>query len=642
MRRALCVPSVVALVLAAGAPAAAAQSHNISTVAGTGTSGNSGDGGPPAQATVSTPVSVVALPDGGYLIFQQGFSEVRRVAASVTITKVAGSGSVGFTGDGGPATQATMNAPSGGAMTADGGFLIADANNNAIRRVAPDGTMTTAVGNGSAAFAGDGGPASAAQLSFPFDVVVQPDGGYLIADNDNSRIRRVAPDGKISTVAGGGSGLGDGGPATAAALFKPSGIALTSDGGYLIADTYDNRVRKVSLDGTITTVAGTGAAGLSGDGGPATSATLNHPARVAVDLDGGFLIADQVNARIRRVAPDGTITTVAGTTSGFSGDGGPAIAAQLADPYGVAVTAAGDYLIADGSNHRIRLVDADPPAPILTGSAPQSPADANAPKILGNAAPGTTVRLFANDACSGPPVASGPAAALAQPGIAVQVLDNTTTTFRATATDASGNSSGCSTSALTYVEASRSLPAPVQGRLVNAVPEKGKVLVRLPGKSKKFVPLASIGRQLPVGATFDTTKGTVRLTSAANARGLRQTGHFSLGRFTVGQRTKNPLTTVSMTGAGLSACSKLPPGGSPKVAAAKRKRRRALFSSVKGSFRTRGRNSSATARGTSWTMTDTCAGTLTTVRTGSVNVRDFNLRKTRLVKRGHRYLARAP
>jgi hypothetical protein len=645
VRGARCIVSSAIVVASAfAAPAAAAQSHNISTVAGTGNTTNTGDGGPAGQADVVSPVSVRTLPDGGYLIFQQGYSLVRRVRADGTITTVAGNGTAAYSGDGGQATAASLDAPSGGSMTADGGYLIADANNNAIRRVAPDGTITTVVGNGGAAFGGDGGPAGGAQVRFPYDVVVQPDGGYLIADADNNRIRRVAPDGTITTVAGGGGASpGDGGPATGAQLVKPSGVALTADGGYLIADTFANRVRKVSLDGTITTVAGTGATGFSGDGGPATVATLNHPSRVAVEADGSFVIADQANQRLRRVTTDGTITTVAGTTVGFTGDGGPAVDAQLHDPYGVAVTLGGDYLVADANNHRIRLVDANPPPPTLTGSAPTSPANENAPKILGTAAPGTTVSLFANDACTGSPAATGPAAALAAPGIAVAVPDNSSTTFHATATDSAGNSSPCSSSAITYVEATRpGLPPPVQGLVANAVPEKGKVLVKLPGKGRKFVTLESLGKQLPVGSTIDATKGTVRLTSANKGRGVQQIGHFSKGLFTFAQTKKNPLTTISMRGSSLSACSKLPSGGSPKQVAATRKHRRTLFSSVKGHFRTRGRNSAATVRGTSWTMTDSCAGTLTLVKHGTVVVRDYTLRKNRTLKSGQRYLAKPP
>jgi hypothetical protein len=260
--------------------------------------------------------------------------------------------------------------------------------------------------------------------------------------------------------------------------------------------------------------------------------------------------------------------------------------------------------------------------------------------------------LYTDSACAGTPVGSDLAANFPAPGIGVSVADNSTTSFFATATDMGGNASACSTSSATYVETSAPppslLPPPVQGRTVNAVPEKGTVLVKLPGAKKArgaatgFVPLASIGRQLPVGSTLDTSKGTVRLTSAANNAGKTQNGHFSNGLFNIGQTRKNPLTTLSMTGGSLNACSKLPRGGSRKVAAAARKRKRTLFSNVKGRFRTRGRNSTATVRGTSWTMTDTCSGTRTTVKTGSVQVHDFTLRKNKIVKAGHSYLARAP
>jgi len=165
--------------------------------------------------------------------------------------------------------------------------------------------------------------------------------------------------GLIVTVAGTGSfGFsGDGGPATSARLNYPAGVAATADGGFLIADSNNNRVRKVTQSGTIKTVAGTGTAGSSGDGGPATSAQLNLPVGVAATADGGFLIADQSNHRVRKVTQSGTIKTVAGTgTAGSAGDGGPATSARLNGPYGVAATADGGFLIADSNNHRVRFV----------------------------------------------------------------------------------------------------------------------------------------------------------------------------------------------------------------------------------------------------------------------------------------------
>jgi hypothetical protein len=195
-------------------------------------------------------------------------------------------------------------------------------------------------------------------------------------------------------------------------------------------------------------------------------------------------------------------------------------------------------------------------------------------------------------------------------------------------------------------------PPPVIGKTATVAPEKGRVLIKLPkGTSPKayglsaaaasgFVPLTA-GATVPVGATLDTTHGQVRLTTAANAHSATQSGHFGKGVFTVQQGRKNPLTTLSMGGGGLSSCkTKVPPGGAPKQATAAR-RKRSLFSNVHGHFRSRGRNSAATARGTKWTMTDTCAGTLTAVTRGSVVVRDFRLRKNKVVKAGHKYLARA-
>jgi hypothetical protein len=199
------------------------------------------------------------------------------------------------------------------------------------------------------------------------------------------------------------------------------------------------------------------------------------------------------------------------------------------------------------------------------------------------------------------------------------------------------------------------LPAPTRGETVNAVPTKGTVLVKLPAGAARrskdawtraaaagFVPLQSLGRQIPVGSTLDTSKGTVRLLSAVDSAGKTQNGDFSQGLFNITQGRKNPLTTVSMTGGGLNACSKLPRGGSAKASAgAARKRSRSLFSSVKGRFQTRGRNSTATVRGTSYLVKDTCQGTLTKVKTGVVQVRDLRLRRTKTVKAGHSYLARA-
>jgi hypothetical protein len=207
--------------------------------------------------------------------------------------------------------------------------------------------------------------------------------------------------------------------------------------------------------------------------------------------------------------------------------------------------------------------------------------------------------------------------------------------------------------AVTATVVASAVPPPVIGKTATVAPEKGVVLIKLPARARpkayglsaaatsRFVPLRA-GATVPVGATLDTQHGQVRLSTAANTHGALQTGHFSRGVFSIQQSRKNPLTTVSMTGGGLAGChTKLPHGGAAKQATAARRRRRSLLSSVHGHFRSRGRNSAATVRGTKWSMTDTCAGTLTTVTRGIVQVRDFGLRKTKLVKAGHSYLARA-
>jgi len=309
-------------------------------------------------------------------------------AATGDISTFAGTGALGFFGDDGSASAARFTGVEGVAVAPDGSVLIADRNNQRVRRVAPDGTISTIAGTGTAGATGDGGLATAAQLNFPQGVAAMADGSVLIADTENNRVRRVALNGTISTIAGTGAAgaAGDGGLATAATLNKPPGVAAASDGSVLIADRFNNRVRSVSPGpgGIITTIAGT-TIGFSGDDGPATAAKLWFPLAVAALADGSVLIADYFNHRVRKVAPGpgGTITTIAGTTPGFSGDGGPAIAAQLHTPRGVAVAPDGSVLIADYGNNRVRRIASDfvapaPAAPAPTETAP-SPAPAPTP-----------------------------------------------------------------------------------------------------------------------------------------------------------------------------------------------------------------------------------------------------------------------
>ena len=279
---------------------------------------------------------------------------------SLGVIRTAAGSSAGFGGDGGPATAAKLSNPYGVAIGADGSIYIADLSNARIRRVDPGGVITTVAGNGSFAATGDGGPATAAGLT-PLDVAVGPDGSLYIADgSSNRRIRRVGPDGIISTFAGtGNSGFsGDGGPAVAADIDTPLQLAVGPDGSIYFS-TF-SRVRRIGPDGIITTVAGTGGGGFVGDGGPATAATLSSAQGLAVGTDGSLFIADLNNQRIRRVSPDGIISTVAGDGSqAFGGDGGQATEAPLYNPYGVAVASDGSLFIAEYGSHRLRRVGLD-------------------------------------------------------------------------------------------------------------------------------------------------------------------------------------------------------------------------------------------------------------------------------------------
>ena len=295
-----------------------------------------------------------------------------------TITTFAGNGNTGSTGDGGAAISAQLSAPFAVAVDAAGNAYIADEFNNKIRKVSPDGTISTVAGTGTSGYAGDGGPAASAQFSSPSGIVVDASGNLYIADSGNNVIRMVTANGNISTVAGMQNATvpygGDGGPATSAQLYNPSGLALDSVGDLYIADTYNNVVRMVAPDGTITTLAGNNAAatGFSGDGGAATSAVLNNPVGLAVDAARNLYIADGGNNRIRLVSADtGNISTVAGsgTGGGYSGDGGAANKAKLNTPKGIALDPAGNLYIADRFNSAIRMVTVTGTISTIAGSA---------------------------------------------------------------------------------------------------------------------------------------------------------------------------------------------------------------------------------------------------------------------------------
>ncbi len=340
----------------------------ITTVAGMGTGypsscGYAGDGGPATSASLRDPHGVAVDSAGNLYIADTNNCRVRTVAGGI-ITTVAGVGTgvpapptngygCGYAGDGGPATSASLNLPNGVAVDSAGNVYIADTFNCRIRAVA-GGIITTVAGTGACTSGGGDGPATSATLDKPNAVAADSAGNVSIADTFNCRIRTVAG-GIITSVAGNGlcGYSGDGGPATSASLNYPSGTAVDSAGNLYIADTLNCRVRKLTA-GTISTIAGNGLCGYSGDGGPATGASLNVPSGVAVDSAGNLYVADAANCRVRKVA-GGVITTVAGTgVCGFGGDGGPGVSAPLNQPAGVAVDGAGNLYIADTFNCRVR------------------------------------------------------------------------------------------------------------------------------------------------------------------------------------------------------------------------------------------------------------------------------------------------
>jgi trimeric autotransporter adhesin len=333
-----------------------ASAQIITTVAGGGTV-IGGDGGMATDCSLQTPVGVVVDGAGNFYICERDAHRVRKVTVDGAITTFAGTGVAGFSGDGGPATSAMLNSPYCIALDAAGVVYIGDV--STVRKVNTAGIISTVAGNGVVGFGGDSGPATLAQLNGPSGLTIDHSGNIIIADKKNHRLRRVGADGIITTIAGTGSVSynGENIPATAANLYEPSGVTIDATGNLFVLEYINPRVRKIATSGIITTIAGNGTTGYSGDGGLATLAAFDRPIGIVCDKYGDVYIGATFNNRIRKVSTSGLITSVAGNgLPGSAGDGGAATAAQLYAPTGVAIDPAGNLFVCSFYADKVRKI----------------------------------------------------------------------------------------------------------------------------------------------------------------------------------------------------------------------------------------------------------------------------------------------
>lgn len=344
----------------------APPSFTISNAAGNGAAGFAGDNGKAVEAQLNFPLGLAVDGSGNIYIADHFNHRIRRIAADGTITTVAGSGDIGSTGDDGPATSARLNYPSGVAVDGSGALYVTDTLNHTIRKVVIGGNITLVAGQrGSFGFTekdskGEFLDAKDAQLNAPTGIAIDSSGNIYFCDTRNHRVRKIDTDGKIQTVAGTGEKgeTGDGGSALEAKLHSPTGVAVDGAGNIYIADQMNHRIRKVDKDGIISTVAGTGLPGYSGNGGLATRAQLFYPCCIALDKQGNLFIADRTNNRVRRVdALTGTISLAAGTGRfGDDFDGRAAEQARLRFPMGLAADPQGRIYFSDNANSRVKLL----------------------------------------------------------------------------------------------------------------------------------------------------------------------------------------------------------------------------------------------------------------------------------------------
>ena len=328
--------------------------------AGSGESGFSGDGGPAIKANFKTPAGLAFDPEGNLYIADRENHRVRKIDTSGNISTFAGIGEAGFSGDDAPAVKARLNLPSGVVADQKGNLFISDRSNDRIRVVDKKGVIRTYAGSGVAGFQGDAGPALKAQLDKPFGIALDEAENLYIADRNNNRVRKVSPEGIITTVAGDGGFffMGDNGPAYRASIAAPTGVAVDKKGNLYIADRNNNRIRVVDKLGMIRTVAGTGQQDYNGDSETARETNLYLPFGLTVDSNDNLLVIDRSHYRIRRIDPkSGKVETVAGNgLKLFAGDGGPATGATLSFPHGMFVDKNDNLIFSDKGHYRIRKI----------------------------------------------------------------------------------------------------------------------------------------------------------------------------------------------------------------------------------------------------------------------------------------------